>query len=86
MNQALQETIGYVAATLTTVSFVPQVIKVARERQTQGISLGMYVLFTVGVALWFVYGLILGSLPVAGANAVVLLLAGSVLVMKLRWG
>ena len=80
------EIIGYVAAVLTTGSFVPQVLKVARERQTKGISLGMYVLFTLGVALWLVYGLLIGSAPVAAANAVALLLAGAVLVMKLRFG
>lgn len=80
------ELIGYLAAVLTTVSFVPQVIKVFRERQTAAISLGMYVLFTIGVALWLVYGILIHSLPVAIANAVVVVLAGLVLIMKIRLG
>ena len=80
------ELICYAAAVLTTSSFVPQVAKVLRERQTQGISLTMYILFTIGVALWVLYGLIIGSTPVFAANAVALLLAGTVLVMKLRLG
>ncbi len=80
------EVIGYVAAALTTVSFVPQVLKVFRERQAAGISSGMYALFTVGVAMWLVYGVMINSLPVTVANAVALVLAGTVLVMKLRLG
>lgn len=80
------ELIGYVAATLTTISFVPQVVKVLRERQTQGISAGMYLLFTAGLAMWLVYGVMIGSAPVSIANAISLLLAGTVLVVKLRLG
>lgn len=80
------ELVGYVAASLTTVSFVPQVLKVVRERQAAGISAGMYSLFTLGVALWLAYGLMIRSLPVTLANAVALVLAGTVLVMKLRLG
>ena len=78
--------IGSIAAVLTTVSFVPQVVKVLRERQTAGISLGMYALFTVGVALWMVYGLLIHSPPVWLANGITLVLAGVVLVTKIRLG
>jgi MtN3 and saliva related transmembrane protein len=80
------EIIGSIAAVLTTVSFVPQVVKVLRERQTAGISLGMYALFTVGVALWMVYGLLIHSPPVWLANGITLVLAGVVLVTKIRLG
>jgi MtN3 and saliva related transmembrane protein len=80
------ELVGFVAAVLTTASFVPQVIKILRERQTRGISLLMYVLFTLGVGLWLAYGLLIGSAPVAVANSIALVLAGTVLVMKLRLG
>jgi len=82
----LPEIVGYVAAALTTVSFVPQVLKVVRERQAAGISAAMYALFTTGVALWLVYGLMIHSLPVTLANAVALVLAATVLTLKLRLG
>jgi len=78
--------IGFVAATLTTISFVPQVIKVWRSRSTHDVSLGMYALFTLGVAMWLAYGLLIHSWPVILANFVTLLLAGMVLVMKLKFG
>lgn len=79
----LMTVIGYAAATLTTISFVPQVVQVLKTRSTKDVSLGMYSLFTLGVALWFVYGLMIQAWPVIVANAITLLLAGSVLVMKL---
>lgn len=81
-----QDLIGYVAAVLTTVSFVPQAWKTFRTRDVSGISLGMYALFTTGVALWLVYGIALGNVPITLANAVTLSLALAVLVMKLRFG
>lgn len=76
--------IGFIAATLTTIAFVPQVIKVWRTRSAKDVSVGMYVLFTTGVALWLCYGLLIGSWPVVVANALTLILAGLVLVMKIR--
>ena len=86
MPAQLAEFVGYVAAVLTTVSFVPQVLKVVRERQAAGISAAMYALFTAGVALWLAYGLMIHSLPVTVANAIALVLAATVLTMKLRLG
>lgn len=80
------EWIGGVAAILTTCSFIPQVWKVWRTKHTKDISLLMYSLFTVGVALWLVYGVLLGAWPIIMANSITLLLAGAVLVMKLRFG
>ncbi|PKO52751.1 MAG: hypothetical protein CVU26_06040 [Betaproteobacteria bacterium HGW-Betaproteobacteria-2] len=76
--------IGFLAATLTTIAFIPQVIKVWRTRSTRDVSIGMYTLFTAGVALWFCYGLMIGSWPVIMANVVTLVLAGLVLIMKIR--
>jgi len=76
--------IGFMAATLTTIAFIPQVIKVWRTRSTRDVSIGMYTLFTAGVALWFCYGLMIGSWPVMMANAITLILAGLVLIMKIR--
>lgn len=79
------ELVGYVAAALTTCSFLPQAVKTLRSRDTQAISLWMYVTFTAGVALWFLYGLMLGSWPVIISNAVTFLLAASILALKLMY-
>ena len=81
-----QEWIGAIAATLTTCSFIPQVLRVWRTKHTKDISLLMYTLFTTGVALWLVYGILLDARPIIFANCITLLLAGTVLVMKLRFG
>lgn len=78
--------IGSVAATLTTTAFIPQVWKVWCTRHTHDISLGMYAIFTGGVALWLIYGLLLGSWPIIIANGITVLLAGAVLLMKIRFG
>jgi len=77
--------IGFIAATLTTLAFVPQVIMVWRTRSAKDVSLGMYAMFTTGVAAWLIYGILIGSLPVILANAITLLLAAAVIVMKLRF-
>ena len=78
--------VGFIAATFTTFAFVPQVIKVWRTRSTADISLGMYSLFTLGVMLWLAYGILLDAWPIILANIVTLLLAGAVLVMKVKFG
>ncbi len=75
--------IGYPAATLTTLAFIPQAWQSWKTRDLSGISLPMYALFTLGVALWLGYGIIIGSLPVIAANAVTLLLASIVLWLKI---
>jgi len=78
------EILGSVAAVFTTLSFVPQAIKVVQERNTEAISLGMYLMFTLGVCLWLAYGLVLESVPLIAANSVTLLLAGTILALKLK--
>jgi len=75
--------IGYIAALLTTSAFVPQAWLTWKTRRTDGISLGMYVIFTTGVALWLAYGLLLKAWPIVIANFVTLLLALFILTMKL---
>lgn len=80
------EWIGYAAAVLTTSSFIPQAIMTIRTRDTRGISRGMYVIFTLGVALWLVYGIAIGSWPMILANVVTLILAATILGLKLRFG
>ena len=80
----LSELIGYPAAVLTTAAFVPQAWKSWRTRDLSGISLPMYALFTLGVALWLAYGVVIGSVPIIVANAITLALAGMVLWLKWR--
>lgn len=80
------ELIGYCAAALTTASFVPQAWLTFRTRDVRGISLGMYSVFTFGVALWLLYGVLMGAWPIVVANAVTLALASVILAMKIRYG
>ncbi|TCZ89038.1 SemiSWEET transporter [Lysobacter sp. N42] len=80
------ELLGYVGATLTTLSFIPQAVMTIRTRDTRGISLGMYSVFTVGVACWLAYGIALGSWPMILSNIVTLVLSSTILAMKLRYG
>jgi len=82
MTVELSELVGYPAAFLTTIAFVPQAWKSWQTRDLSGISLPMYALFTLGVAMWLVYGLAIGSMPVIIANAVTFLLAALVLCLK----
>jgi len=79
----LPEAVGYLAATLTTVSFLPQAILTLKTRDTEALSLSMYSLFTSGVALWLIYGIFLSNPAIIAANAVTLLLASTILVVKI---
>lgn len=76
--------LGLAAAALTTGSFVPQVLKAWRSGSSADLSLGMYGLFTTGVVLWLIYGILIGDLPVIAANAVTLALVLSILVHIVR--
>jgi len=77
--------VGSFAAFLTTASFVPQALHTFRTKDVRGISLGMYSAFTLGVALWLVYGILMGAWPIIIANLITTSLAASILVMKLRY-
>lgn len=76
--------IGNAAAFLTTISFLPQALKIIRSGQTRQLSLPMYLLFVSGVSLWLVYGIKEQQLPIILGNAVTLLLSGIILIFKLR--
>lgn len=78
--------LGYLAACCTTGAFLPQVLHTWKTRDTRAISLSMYWVFVAGVLFWLIYGMQIGNWPMTIANAVTLVLAGSVLVMKLRYG
>ena len=78
--------VGSLAAILTTVSFFPQAWHSFKTKDVSGVSLGMYSVFTVGVALWLVYGLLLRAWPIVVANVITLGLALAILGMKLVFG
>ncbi len=79
------DTIGYMAAFCTTISFLPQAIKTIRTKDTSGISLLMYAVFTLGTALWLTYGILSSQWPVAAANAVTFVLALTILFYKIKY-
>ena len=76
--------IGALAGTFTTIAFVPQVAKAWVSRSTRDISMWTFLLFSSGVLLWLVYGILLGSMPIIAANGITLLLSVSILLLKLR--
>jgi len=80
------EAVGYLAAILTTVAFVPQVVKTWKTKSAGDLSTGMLVMFTAGVALWLVYGVLLRSLPIIAANIVTLGLSAVLVGLRLRYG
>jgi MtN3 and saliva related transmembrane protein len=76
--------IGTIAAVLTTIAFLPQAWRSWRTRNLSGVSLAMYSLFTIGVFLWLVYGILLGQWPIIVANAITFVLSCSILFLKIR--
>lgn len=86
MPPLLIDILGYTAATLTTVAFVPQAWLTWKTRSAHGISLGMYSVFICGIISWMIYGLLITAWPVVVANAITLLLAAFILSMKIRFG
>jgi len=79
------EILGYFAAFCTTISFLPQTIKTIKTKDTSSLSLSMYVLFFTGISCWFVYGIIISNYPLLIANGITIILAGIILVMKLKY-
>ena len=85
LPQWLLNLIGSVAAFCTTVSLVPQLLRVWRRKSAADISLSMFLLFSFGVACWLIFGIGLGSAPIIAANSVTLVLAVAILILKLRY-
>ena len=77
--------LGLVAGTLTTLSFLPQLVKAWKSRSTHDISIGMFSLLAVGITLWIVYGMVTSDIPVIVANSVTLVFVGVILALKLRY-
>jgi MtN3 and saliva related transmembrane protein len=86
-NQSMQPVtlLGLSAAFCTTLSFLPQALKTLRTRNTGGISLLMYSVFTFGTFLWLLYGIFSADIPVAVANGITLIFAGIILIFKIRY-
>ena len=81
----LVSNLGYLAGFLTTLAFVPQVIKTWRTKSTKDISLGMFLIFNLGVFCWLIYGFLINQGPVILWNLVTLILASAILMMKLKY-
>jgi MtN3 and saliva related transmembrane protein len=77
--------VGYIAAFLTTVAYLPQVVRAWRTRSTHDVSLLMFLLMSLGVFMWLAYGLLIRDVPMIAANAATLVLAGSILYLKIRY-
>ncbi len=82
---ALSEIVGFVAAILTTIAYLPQVIKTWKSKSAADLSLGLFSILTTGVFLWLVYGIMIGNGPIIASNVITLLLTGSMLYFKLRY-
>jgi len=80
------EIVGFAAGIMTTLAFLPQVIKIWKTRSTKDISLGMFITFTTGIFLWLVYGILINSTPIILANTVTFILSLTILVFKIRYG
>jgi MtN3 and saliva related transmembrane protein len=81
--QITHQTIGYLAAILTTASFLPQAFLTLKTRDTESLSLGMYSIFTLGVSLWLIYGLSISDKAIIYSNAITLILSASILSVKI---
>ena len=78
--------VGMVAGVLTTVAFLPQILRTWRTRSTADISLVMFLIYVTGLVLWLIYGVMLNDLPLILSNAVTLVFSGTILALKLRHG
>ena len=78
--------IGLIAGTCTTISFLPQVIKTIKIKETKDISISMYIVLATGILLWMIYGILIKDLPVILANSISFVLAIIVLILKIKYG
>lgn len=85
MNTEMIQILGLIAGAFTTIAFLPQVIKTWKSRSAKDLSLSMFSIFTVGVGLWLVYGILDQNIPVVAANLITLMLAATLLVFKFRF-
>lgn len=76
---------GYLAAVATTTSFLPQAFHTIRTKDTRGISLGMYIVYTFGIVMWLTYGIGIKDVPIISANSITLVLTVTILLFKLKY-
>lgn len=82
---AFKTIIGYLAGILTTIAFIPQVLHVVKTKSTKDISLLMFLLFILGVIFWILYGILINEIPMIVANSIIFVLAGVILVYKIKY-
>ncbi|HEV8644214.1 MAG TPA: SemiSWEET transporter [Burkholderiales bacterium] len=82
----ITDAIGFLAGVLTTVAFIPQALKIYTTKSGNDVSARMLLIFSAGVLLWLVYGMMIGSVPVILANVVTLILSGTIIALKIRYG
>jgi len=85
MEKIMIDVLGYISATLTTIAFLPQIIKTVQTKSAKDVSMGMFVLFTIGVFLWIIYGILTRTYPVLIANAVIFCLALAQILLKIKY-
>lgn len=85
MTKDMIQMLGLVAGALTTIAFLPQVVKTWKSRSAKDLSLSMFSIFTLGVGLWLIYGILDNNVPVIAANLITLMLAATLLVFKFRF-
>ena len=85
MEKIIIDFLGYIAATITTIAFLPQIIKTVKSKSAKDVSMGMFVLFTTGVFLWIVYGVLTTAYPVLIANTVIFCLALTQIILKIKY-
>jgi MtN3 and saliva related transmembrane protein len=79
------ELLGVIAGTLTTISFLPQLVKIVKNKSAKDVSLLMFLIFTLGIFLWLVYGILTLTLAIIIANSVTIILALSILILKIKY-
>lgn len=79
------ETLGYIAGILTTLAFIPQVLQIYKTKSAKDVSLAMFLIFTLGVIMWLVYGIETNTFPVIAANSFTLILALVILFFKFKY-
>lgn len=85
MEKIFLETLGIIAGTLTTTSFLPQLAKIIKTKSARDLSLGMFVIFTIGILLWLIYGILTNSLAIIIANSITFIIASTILTLKIKY-
>lgn len=78
------EILGYIAASLTTLSFIPQAYRIYQTKDTEAISLSMFLIFNLGLVCWLIFGIVISSMPIIVANSITLILAMYILSVKIK--